>query len=126
MKNLSQHWMHIQGSLFPWLEEELGPLSKKQQQLIMVLEIAHIEPFIPYFYGGVGCPLEDRRAIARAFVAKAVYNMTTTVALIDRLLNDKSLRRICGWEREKRSSLRIDLFSSIFGICDQCLGLPCP
>lgn len=100
MKNLSQHWMHIQGSLFPWLEEELGPLSKKQQQLIMVLEIAHIEPFIPYFYGGVGCPLEDRRAIARAFVAKAVYNMTTTVALIDRLLNDKSLRRICGWERK--------------------------
>jgi hypothetical protein len=71
-----------------------------QQQLITVIEIARIELFIPYFYGSVGCPLEDRRAIARAFVAKAVYNMTTTVALIDRLLNDKSLRRICGWERK--------------------------
>jgi hypothetical protein len=100
MKTLSQHWMNIQGSLFPWLEEELGPLTRMQQQLITVIEIARIEPFIPYFYGSVGCPLEDRRAIARAFVAKAVYNMTTTVALIDRLLNDKSLRRICGWERK--------------------------
>lgn len=26
-KNLSQYWNKIQGSLFPWLEEELDPLS---------------------------------------------------------------------------------------------------
>ncbi len=32
--------MHIQGTLFPWLTEELGPLTKKQQQLITVLEVA--------------------------------------------------------------------------------------
>lgn len=100
MRNLSQHWMNIQASLFPWLEDELGPLSENQQQLVTVLEIARIEQFIPYFYGCVGCPLEDRRSIARAFVAKAVYNMPTTVALIDRLLSDKNLRRICGWERK--------------------------
>jgi len=98
MKNLSQHWKTIQAKLFPWLEEELGPLSEKQQQLVTVLEFARVEQFIPYWRGGVGCPLEDRCAIARAYVAKAVYNMPTTISLIDRLQNDKSLRRLCGWE----------------------------
>jgi hypothetical protein len=28
-----------------------------------------------------------------------VLNIPTTVALIERLLTDRSLRRICGWER---------------------------
>jgi hypothetical protein len=43
---------------------------------------------------------EDRVAIARAFVAKRVYNLPTTRALLDRLETDISLRRICGWERK--------------------------
>jgi hypothetical protein len=80
------------------LEEELGPLSEKQQQLVTVLEFSRVESFIPHWHGSVGCPLEDRCAIARAYVAKAVYNMPTTVVLIERLQNDKSLRRLCGWE----------------------------
>ncbi len=44
-------------------------------------------------------PREDRRAIARAFVAKAVLGFPTTRALIERLIVDASLRRICGWDR---------------------------
>ncbi len=97
MKNLSHYWMRIQGTLFPWLTEELGPLSEKQQQLITVLEIARIEDFVRgYRVGCVGAPEADRRA----FVAKAVYNMTLTKQLIDRLHTDKVLRRICGWERK--------------------------
>ena len=36
--------------------------------------------------------------MARAFVAKAVYDMPTTRALLDRLDTDVVLRRICGWE----------------------------
>jgi hypothetical protein len=47
-----------------------------------------------------GRPPKERAAIARAFVAKAVYNMPTTRALLDRLASDKKLRRICGWERK--------------------------
>jgi hypothetical protein len=42
--------------------------------------------------------MKDRRAIARAFVAKAVYNLSTTRQLLERLVCDASLRRICGWE----------------------------
>ena len=32
-ETLSQTWLSIQISLFPWLSEELGPLTKKQQEL---------------------------------------------------------------------------------------------
>ncbi len=102
MQNLSQHWLRIQGTLFPWLKEELGPLTEKQQQLITVLEIARIEEFVRTFPGTwPGRPISDRRAIARAFVAKSVYNMTLTNHLIDRISSDKALRRICGWETKK-------------------------
>jgi hypothetical protein len=32
------YWLTIRGNLFPWLEEELEPLTEKQQQLITVLD----------------------------------------------------------------------------------------
>lgn len=41
----------------------------------------------------------DRRNLARAFVAKAVYDMPTTVLLIEHLKNEPNLRRFCGFER---------------------------
>lgn len=101
--NLSQYWLKIQGSLFPFLEEELDPLSEKLKQLVSILELIRIEQFIPDYRGYEGRPRKTRCAIARAFVAKAVYNMDTTTALCERLQFDKSLRRICGWEN--RSSI---------------------
>ena len=67
-------WNRFQASLFPWLQEELGELTAKQQQLVEVLEIAPIETHLPYVGQVPGRPLQDRCAIARAFVAKAVYN----------------------------------------------------
>jgi len=96
---LSQYWLNIQGSLFPWLTEELGPLTEKQQELVTTLEMLRIEDFIYSTSGFPGRPPKDRTAIARAFVAKMVYNMPTTRTLLERLQTDISLRRICGWER---------------------------
>ena len=93
---LSCFWERIQGSLFPELEEELGPLTEKQQQLVAVLEVVRIEQFLPRLLGHVGRPPKDRVALARAFVAKAVFNMPTTRALIERVESDISVRRICG------------------------------
>jgi len=101
--NLSQYWLKIQGTLFPFLEEKLGPLSEMQQQLISILEMIRIEKFIATFKGLVGRPKRDRKAIARSFVAKSVYKIATTRMLIERLSTDISLRRICGWE--KRSDI---------------------
>jgi len=97
---LSQTWLTIQSSLFPWLSEELGPLTGKQQELVTTLEVVRIEEFIYSSRGFPGRPPQDRTAIARAFVAKTIYNMPTTRALLDRLETDSALRRICGWERK--------------------------
>ncbi len=47
IQRLSQYWNKIQGTLFPFLEEELDPLTEKQQQLIAVLELVRIEQFLP-------------------------------------------------------------------------------
>lgn len=96
---LSQFWLTVQGGLFGWLEEELGELNAKQQQLVKILELLRIENFVKCQGRVKGRPPEDRQAIARAFVAKAVYNLETTRQLLERLSSDVSLRRICGWER---------------------------
>ncbi len=85
---LSQYWMAIQGSLFPWLTEELGELTKKHQELVTTLELLRIERFICSARGFPGCPVKSRSAIARAFIAKMVYNMPTTRMLLDRLDSD--------------------------------------
>jgi len=82
------------------LKEELGELSEKQQQLITILELIRLEEFLCIGYGYPGRPPADRTAIARAFVAKQVYDMPTTRVLLDRLQTDQQLRRICGWERQ--------------------------
>jgi hypothetical protein len=87
---LPQTWLNIQGSLFPWLSEELGPLTEKQQELVTTLELVRIEEFIYSSRGLPGRPVQDRTAIARAFVANMVYNMSTTRALLDRLETDSA------------------------------------
>ena len=96
---LSNTWSHIQGHLFPWLREQAGPLTWPHQRLVVVLEMAGIERFVQTWAGLPGRPADDRHALARAFTAKAVLGLPTTVALIERLQVDATLRRLCGWER---------------------------
>ena len=98
---LNQFHRIMQGVLFPALQEQLGPLSDKHQQLVLVLSLIQIEAMVASWTGGVGRPAKDRRAMARSFVAKAVFNMSTTRQLLDRLSVDVSLRRICGWESQR-------------------------
>jgi hypothetical protein len=98
---LNQFHRIMQGVLFPALQEQLGPLSDKHQQLVLVLNLIQIEAMVASWSGGVGRPAKDRRAMARSFVAKAVFNMSTTRQLLDRLSVDVSLRRICGWESQR-------------------------
>src|SRR5512135_2277993 len=100
-ETLSQHLTQIQSLLFPWLRDEVGAPTDKHYEVIRVLDMLDIERFVEGYGGSppVGRPLSDRRAIARAFVAKAVLNLGTTRQLLDRLSIDVVLRRICGWER---------------------------
>lgn len=95
---LTSSWNHIQGFLFPMLREEVGPLTSQHERLVVVLDMARIEAFVQMWPGLPGRPLADRHALARAFVAKAVFNLPTTLALIERLTADPVLRRLCGWE----------------------------
>jgi hypothetical protein len=92
-------WSHIQGTLFPWLREELDPVTAALELLIIVLDTIGLAAYVPAPpRHGRGRKPEDRRALARAFVAKAVLGLPTTAVVIERLAIDKSLRRICGWE----------------------------
>jgi hypothetical protein len=110
---LKQFVRVMQGRLFPILEEQLGPLTDKLRQLIAVLELVQVEAKVGSWHGGVGRPARHQRAIARAFVAEAVYNLSDTRQLLDRLANDVSLRRICGWE-SRRSIPHESQFSRAF------------
>jgi hypothetical protein len=96
---LSSTWDHIQDNLFPWLREELGPLTDLHKRVIVTLELARVETLVGEWRGLPGRPPSDRAALARAFVAKAVMGIPTTKMLIERLTADKQLRRLCGWER---------------------------
>ena len=97
--SLSNIWNRFQGELFPALAEEVGPLLENHKALVEILDLVQVERFVATHRGAPGRPLEDRRALARAFIAKAVWNCPTTRDLIDRLKVDATLRRLCGWAR---------------------------
>jgi hypothetical protein len=99
LDDMKARWSHIQSFLFPWLREEVEPMTELLGRLVTILDVIGLESFVPDPPRGAGRPPEDRRALARAFVAKAVLGISTTSALIERLAVDKSLRRLLGWER---------------------------
>ncbi len=120
--SLSNTWSHIQGFLFPMLRDEVGPLTDKQKQVVVVLEMAGIEAFVQMWPGLQGRPPADRHAVARAFVAKAVLGLPQTNMLIERLIIDKTLRRLCGWEHPGQVPSEAT-FSRAFAEFAEC-GLP--
>jgi hypothetical protein len=69
--------------------------STKESKLIRVLDFAEIEKHI-ISTSTTNTP-KSREQIARAFIAKGVYNFQTTRDLINRLHIDRTLRILCGW-----------------------------
>ncbi len=102
MAILQQIVTTTQAELFPIVQTQLGqPLSKKMQLFVMTVELAEPENFIAALeWQGQGRPRHWRLGIALAFIAKSVWNLPTTRALCERLANDRTLRRLCGWERQ--------------------------
>ena len=94
---LSSYWCAFQEYLFPTIEADLGPLGERYQLFITVLELVRVEQHLPCFRTLRGRPQQDRMALARAFIAKAVFQIDTTRALLERLANDRALRCLCGW-----------------------------
>jgi hypothetical protein len=92
----------LQSALFPVLETQLGELTESARRLVATLEMIPLTRFIPASRGWIGRPSKDRDAIARAFIAKAVYGFSHTRQLLEALQRDEQLRRICGWETAQR------------------------
>jgi hypothetical protein len=85
------------------MEASLPPLSRQQQRLVEGLEVIQIERHLPpRCLQWLGRKRKDRRALARAFVAKALYNLPTTKLLVERLQVDRTLRQLCGWEQGRQ------------------------
>jgi hypothetical protein len=99
---LTASWDHIQGSLFPLLRAEIGPLTSQHERLIIVLEASNVGAFVGRWPTKPGRPPCDRAALARAFLSKPVLGLPTTTALIERLEVDGALRRLCGWEGRRQ------------------------
>ena len=72
-------------------------IGERYELIVAVLELVRVEALLPYFRGQVGRPEEDRAALARAIIAKAVLDVPTTRGLIPRLAVDGRLCRPCGW-----------------------------
>lgn len=92
-------YINCQYELFSWLETCLGALPKRYEQLVLVFEVACVEDYLPCTVVGKsgGRPPSHRANLARAFIAKMVFDIQTTSALRERLKADEVLRSLCGW-----------------------------
>ena len=95
---LSHFWNGFQQNLFPFLEEQLPDMLESHRKIIATLELVKVEQFVGYSYSWKGRPPASRIAMAKAFIAKSILNLPTTLQLREYLLCDKTLRVICGWE----------------------------
>jgi hypothetical protein len=96
---LVQRFCALQSELIPQVADELDGLSPKLEQIIRVLEWSRIDSLLQTWVSvGPGQPQIDRGALASAFIAKAVLDLKTTRALIERLQVDRRLKRICGFD----------------------------
>jgi len=86
-----------QQDLFPHVAAAVGPLSPDLELLTSVLALLPLNRLLSARRAHTGRPPKDRAALATAFVAKAILNLTTTRALIDRLRVDTAFRTLCGW-----------------------------
>jgi len=101
MEKIAGMWSRVQRVLFH-VEECLPPLTEQLRRVVTVLEVVRIEDFVASVWRHwLGRRPKDRRALARAFVAKACLNLPTTKMLIERLKVDRALRQICGWEQAR-------------------------
>ena len=89
----------VQRTLFPHLEECLtSPLTEQEKRLVKILELVHIEHYVPKSASRQwrGRPIKEREAIARSFVAKAVLGYPHTRSVLHALRTTATLRTLCG------------------------------
>jgi hypothetical protein len=103
----------LQEELFPQLETAVGPLTPQLQLLTSVLAMVPLARLLSGNRARTGRPPKDRTAMATAFVAKAILNLSKTSELIARLRVDQALRQFCGW-RSPEALPHESKFSRVF------------
>ena len=97
-RQVLQQFAHVlQQDLFPALANVTGALSEDLQLLASVVCLAPLGRYLSAGRAATGRPAKDRAALATAFMAKAILNLSTTRDLMSRLRVDEALRRFCGW-----------------------------
>jgi hypothetical protein len=115
LKQLTRLLFSIQKQLLPALEEAMGPLNMQEQRFVKVLELLKLHKHVDRLgWKGNGRPPNSHLFMARAFVAKATWNMPTTNDLIRQLEGNTNLRRLCGWEDGPSSVPDKSVFSRAF------------
>jgi hypothetical protein len=61
---MKARWSHIQGFLFPWLREEVEPMTELLGRLVTLLDVIGLHAFVPDPPRGAGRPQDDRRSLA--------------------------------------------------------------
>lgn len=87
----------LQTHLFPAVEQELGRLTEQHRALVKALALLNMDRLVGAC-SRRGRPPHSRANILRAFVAKAIFDIPDTRALLGRLHSDSALRRLCGWD----------------------------
>lgn len=89
-----------QEEIFPELVQVFGYLTNKHEQLIQMLDLIDLNTIYPQrlWDSFFGRPKVNRHNFIRAFLAKAIWNISETKDLIEYLKVDKALRVICGFD----------------------------
>jgi hypothetical protein len=98
--HLGSLWNAIQTHLFPIMEETIGSLTDREKRFVRMCELLSLEKHLSDHAAHTGRPPAERLPMARAFIAKSLYNFPTTKILREHLLRDATLRRLCGWTRK--------------------------
>ncbi len=118
------YWIGCQQELFPWMEETLGSLEGRHKKLLAILEMVPIEQFLPRSEPGTsGHPLKDRVVLARAFLAKMVFNMDHDS--VGGMVTLGSHAAAFMWmAREVRCAECVDIFACVQRVCKGEFAIP--
>src|SRR5271166_971426 len=71
---MKARWNHIQGYLFPWLREEVDPITEALGRLVTTLDVIGLEAFVPEPPRGAGRPQSSASMSTGRCVAFSVGN----------------------------------------------------
>ncbi len=92
----------LQSELFPVLESVVGRLGKQSRLLAAIVSLEPLARWVGRRRCYTGRRPCDRRCLATAFFAKAVYNLPAPRHLIQPLQTETQLRRLCGWDTARQ------------------------